>query len=341
MSTNQELLRYSIQSNWYQCDEFYIYDDFNHKQYNCKHENTQYVVDTDLFTIEQILTSDNSPTDSKYLYSGSEETITQYESPNKILNTIKGHSFETTSVRYLPSGQVILSGGYDHKVNIWSIKGTLARSMSGSTGRITCLDYIHEGKQVIGGNSNGDIHIYECKRGISLSTLSTIPYINNYNTSIVNCITSCHYMGNDTDSSSNLVVCSSKYGIFSWDITSEDNIFSINKGFIPSVSAFNNTLVYIQNGSIYIHDLRNIENPISIITPSTTELTKVIALNDSEYLCGEIDGSIYVVSIKNNIPHITTFLSACQYSINDLNYKNKKLNNIMASSKSELALFTL
>lgn len=69
---------------------------------------------------------------------------------NIIQRDFKGHFGDVTCTRFLPSGQVIMSGASDFQIKIWDLtNGECGATLKGHKGTINALDFINRGRNFI------------------------------------------------------------------------------------------------------------------------------------------------------------------------------------------------
>ncbi|KAI7885200.1 WD40 repeat-like protein [Lichtheimia hyalospora FSU 10163] len=86
---------------------------------------------------------------------------------------LQGHLDDVTTVEFFPSNQVILSGGADFQVKIWSaIDGSNPVTLVGHTSAITDTAIIGRGRNVLSSSRDGTIRLWHCGTGATISIVA-------------------------------------------------------------------------------------------------------------------------------------------------------------------------
>ncbi|KAG1125150.1 hypothetical protein G6F42_008970 [Rhizopus arrhizus] len=94
----------------------------------------------------------------------------------EVQKTLTGHLSDVTTVQFFPSNLVLLSGGADFLLKIWSaIDGSNPVTLKGHTSAITSTAIIEKGRNVLSSSRDGTIKLWNC------GTSSTIATLGNYN----------------------------------------------------------------------------------------------------------------------------------------------------------------
>ncbi|SCV00484.1 LANO_0F07096g1_1 [Lachancea nothofagi CBS 11611] len=87
--------------------------------------------------------------------------------------TLEGHDSDVTTVRFFPSGQVLLSGSADMRLKIWStLDGSNPRTLTGHTGPVTASAIIDRGRNVLSSSRDGTVKLWECGSGDAIHTFT-------------------------------------------------------------------------------------------------------------------------------------------------------------------------
>lgn len=111
-----------------------------------------------------------SPNGKELLTASSDGTVRSWDANRFVSNAIKLYphpSFVYTAKHHPSSHTIIVSGGYDKVVRIWSkqsdgLHGKLLREMAGHHGYINSIIFNHSGDQMLSGDSFGAICIWTC-----------------------------------------------------------------------------------------------------------------------------------------------------------------------------------
>uniref|UniRef100_A0AC35GVY4 Uncharacterized protein n=1 Tax=Panagrolaimus sp. PS1159 TaxID=55785 RepID=A0AC35GVY4_9BILA len=114
-----------------------------------------------------IISVDVSPTENLCVSSDTNGELAVWDTKygNKVRN-LEGHVMDVYKCRFFPSGLVVLSGGMDMTVRIFSVEnGWNARTMIGHKGPIHDLGIIEEGENVISCSKDGTLKMWNCGDG--------------------------------------------------------------------------------------------------------------------------------------------------------------------------------
>ncbi|KAJ8659842.1 hypothetical protein O0I10_004435 [Lichtheimia ornata] len=94
-------------------------------------------------------------------------------SDGKEERVMQGHLDDVTTVQFFPSDQVILSGGADFQIKIWSaIDGSNPVTLVGHTSVITDTAIIDRGRNVLSSSRDGTIRLWHCGTGTTISIVA-------------------------------------------------------------------------------------------------------------------------------------------------------------------------
>jgi len=99
-----------------------------------------------------------SPTDGKYIVSGSSDGMRLWETATgKEMATLKGHQSEILSCCFSPNGKLIVSGGSDGTLRLWEMTPFKELTvLEGSFGPVYCCAFSPtDGKYIVSGSSDG------------------------------------------------------------------------------------------------------------------------------------------------------------------------------------------
>ncbi|KAI9259084.1 WD40-repeat-containing domain protein [Sporodiniella umbellata] len=90
----------------------------------------------------------------------------------KSQKTLTGHLDDVNTVQFFPSNLVLLSGGADFQLKIWSvIDGSNPVTLKGHTSGITSTAIIDKGRNILSSSRDGKAYLWNCGNGSILSTL--------------------------------------------------------------------------------------------------------------------------------------------------------------------------
>jgi proteasomal ATPase-associated factor 1 len=88
---------------------------------------------------------------------------------------LKGHVIDVETCRFFPSGIVILTGGVDMRLKIWSAQdGSCPRTFVGHTGGISDTAIIDKGRNFVSVSRDGTARLWDCGTGRCLDKLTSI-----------------------------------------------------------------------------------------------------------------------------------------------------------------------
>lgn len=98
--------------------------------------------------------------------------IRVYDEELSLKREMKGaHLGDITSLRFFPSGEVLLSSSADMQVKIWSvIDGSNPRTFAQHKAAVTDLCLIERGRNFLSSSADGTIRLWECGSGQNLNT---------------------------------------------------------------------------------------------------------------------------------------------------------------------------
>jgi WD40 repeat protein len=89
-----------------------------------------------------------------------------------LVSDVNAHLNWVTSVAYSPNGNIIVTGGDDNKVKIWSTTGTLLFTCNGHTGDITNVKITPDNNFVVSSSKDDKIKIWNISTGALVQTIS-------------------------------------------------------------------------------------------------------------------------------------------------------------------------
>jgi len=82
------------------------------------------------------------------------------------LRDLEGHIYEVYCSRFFPSGMVVLSGGMDMTVRVFSVEDAWnARTMKGHKAAVHDLGFFGEGAEVVSCSKDGTVKVWSCASG--------------------------------------------------------------------------------------------------------------------------------------------------------------------------------
>ena len=106
--------------------------------------------------------------------SSSDESLCIWDTGSgDILRTLNGHAGEVNCCKFFPSGVVVLTGGMDTQLKIWSAEdGKCARTLNKShKSRILDIDFVERGRNIVSCSRDGSVCLWECGSGSCIDTI--------------------------------------------------------------------------------------------------------------------------------------------------------------------------
>ncbi|QLQ79792.1 hypothetical protein HG537_0C04410 [Torulaspora globosa] len=205
----------------------------------------------------------------------------------------EAHRGEISSLRFFPSGEVLLTGSADMQLKLWSVlDGSCPRTFAGHRSAVSDTCLIDRGRNFLSSSSDGTVRLWECGSGETLTVFSRREDSNDG----VNCI--C-LRGTSRDNRSGMgenrlefgtygkqVIAGHSSGVITvHDVFTKEQTCQIPSHFISSCNALTSDpkrdeYVYAgyENGALAQWDLRNFSNPVSSVY-----INEGTAINDIYY----------------------------------------------------------
>lgn len=86
---------------------------------------------------------------------------------------LAGHASDITSVRFFPSGEVVLTTSLDMRAKIYSaIDGSNPRTLAGHTRAVYCSAILGRGREVLTGSADGTVRVWDVGQATTKTTLT-------------------------------------------------------------------------------------------------------------------------------------------------------------------------
>nr|CAB3264620.1 proteasomal ATPase-associated factor 1-like [Phallusia mammillata] len=225
-----------------------------------------------------------------------DETLVIWDTKSgSVRRKLEGHFGEVECCNFFPSGVVVISGGMDTQMKIWSAEdGTCARTISGVHKRpIRCIAIVDKGRNIISCSADGTVRLWDCGSASEIACL--VKDREEINCCSITTITKdlpkeflCEI--EDTDSRSELevgtenkllIIGCENGNIEGYHVGCRKQLFSLQLQNPVNCCCFvNDRLVAAgcQNGTIHIIDLHETSAPI--LTDSSTE-SHVLSMHPS------------------------------------------------------------
>ncbi|SCV02763.1 LAME_0H05028g1_1 [Lachancea meyersii CBS 8951] len=108
---------------------------------------------------------------TKYVVGDSFGRLGIFDDRQRLVLAVQGHYADVNTVRFFPSGQVVLSGSADMQLKIWSATdGHCARTLRGHRGPVTATAIVDRGRNIMSSSSDGTVKLWECASGDTVHT---------------------------------------------------------------------------------------------------------------------------------------------------------------------------
>ncbi|CEG66681.1 hypothetical protein RMATCC62417_03216 [Rhizopus microsporus] len=115
---------------------------------------------------------DVSPNGRLFATASGSEVFLGNLSEAKVQTILKGHLSDVTAVQFFPSNLVLLTGGADFQLKIWSvIDGSNPVTLRGHTSAITSTAIVEKGRNIISSSRDGTIKLWNCGTASVIATL--------------------------------------------------------------------------------------------------------------------------------------------------------------------------
>lgn len=231
----------------------------------------------------------------------------------------KGHVGDVYVSRFLPSGEVVMTGGADRRILIWRISDSLcAATLSGHEGGITSFSFIERGRNFVSSSRDGTVRLWDCATQSCITELVRAQSGNSSPIPVNECCVqknSSLSLGDidaknpkDFGTESYVGVCSIEDGrCLIFDVRHRSIISTIkHESPLTSCTFIDNYLTVGQkNGHILQYDVRNISNYLSKYTSNSSPILNIKAgwknkPNHIWFSCQ--DGTIRSLDFSNSLP---------------------------------------
>jgi len=215
---------------------------------------------------DHVISVNFSP-DGSYIVSGScDKTAKLWESESgKLIKTFDGHSdfvslvFDghtdcVSSVTFSPNGKKVLSGSFDKKIKLWSVKtGNLLKELNGHKEGVYLTKFSPDGK-FIASKSYGSVKIWNLDSGECIKTFEKDGY---------DFFVSESYLNFSPDS--RFIIVAKQYkGIKIWDIHSNKLVWLFEKSGLPTPIEKKGESYYLAKGNLYKIFESHLDNIITV-----------------------------------------------------------------------------
>uniref|UniRef100_A0A8D1MME8 Proteasomal ATPase associated factor 1 n=1 Tax=Sus scrofa TaxID=9823 RepID=A0A8D1MME8_PIG len=217
----------------------------------------------------------------------------------------KSHVFDVNCCRFFPSGLVVLSGGMDAQLKIWSAEdASCVVTFKGHKGGILDTAIVERGKNVVSGSRDGTARLWDCGRsaclgviadcGCSINGVAVGAADNSINLGSPEQTPSEREVGTESkmlllareDKKLQCVGLQSRQPVFLFIGSDAFNCCTFLSGFL--------LLAGTQDGNIYQLDVRNPRAPVQVIHRSGAPVLSLLSFRDG-FIASQGDGSSFIV----------------------------------------------
>jgi len=233
---------------------------------------------------------------------------------------MEGHIDAVYTTRFFPSGTVILSGGADFRLKIWSAEtGNCAATLTGHRGAINVVGIVERGRNVLSGGNDGTVKLWDVGQTAMLFSFDDLDVgvVNDLSLGVAD-----RRSGGEASSGQNdrevgtegkfLIVAgegSSRNGngdvgggkVAGFVLKSREKFFEL-----PTPSAVNTCLAIddrtfaygLQDGTIAVADIRNTKSSLHVEKESRGAILSMRHFRSGGFLVSTQDGSTFYVPNK-------------------------------------------
>ncbi|QLL32912.1 hypothetical protein HG536_0D04340 [Torulaspora globosa] len=220
----------------------------------------------------------------------------------------EAHRGEISSLKFFPSGEVVLSGSADMQLKLWSVlDGSCPRTFAGHRSAVSATCLIDRGRNFLSSSTDGTIRLWECGSGETLSVFSR----REDSSDGVNCMclrATCR--GEASDMGENPlefgtygkhVLAGHSSGVMTLhDVFTKEQSSQIPSHFMSSCNTLTSDpkrdeYVYAgyQNGALAQWDLRNFSSPVSsVYINEGTPINHIYCESNELYVSSGLDTSL-------------------------------------------------
>lgn len=215
-----------------------------------------------------------------YALGDSEGNIGVFDSvPALRRNILNGHLDEITSLKFFPSGQVLLSGSTDMKLKIWSLEdGSNPRTFEGHKSQITDACMVGRGRNFLSSSLDGTLKLWETSSGLAIHTfhrkenaMDGVNALTLISENVTHKNDVPHHLEYGTEGKQ--ILAGHDSGVITLhDLFTKQQVMQLPSTFMSSCNSLtrdstNNDLFYAayQNGGLAQWDLRNPQQPVDLL----------------------------------------------------------------------------
>uniref|UniRef100_A0A2K5NED8 Proteasomal ATPase associated factor 1 n=1 Tax=Cercocebus atys TaxID=9531 RepID=A0A2K5NED8_CERAT len=231
---------------------------------------------------------------------------------------LEGHVFDVNCCRFFPSGLVVLSGGMDAQLKIWSAEdASCVVTFKGHKGGILDTAIVDRGRNVVSGSRDGTARLWDCGRSACLGVLadcgSSINGVavgaadNSINLGSPEQMPSEREVGTEAkmlllareDKKLQCLGLQSRQPVFLFIGSDAFNCCTFLSGFL--------LLAGTQDGNIYQLDVRSPGAPVQVIHRSGAPVLSLLSFRDG-FIASQGDGSCFIV--QQDLDYVTELTGA-------------------------------
>ena len=238
--------------------------------------------------------------------------------------SLLGHIDSVYATRFFPSGTVIISGGADFRLKIWSAEtGNCAATLVGHRGAINAISVVERGRNILSGGNDGAVKLWDVGRSATLHSFEDLALgaINDISLGVAD-----RRSGGESSADQNerevgtegkfMIVAGEGAGSFGLSVGHGDVgggkvagvvLKSREKFFeLPTPSAVNTCLAIddrtfaygLQDGTFAVADVRNMKSSLHVEKESRGAILNIQPFRSGGFLVSTQDGSVFYVPNK-------------------------------------------
>ncbi|AMD21849.1 HFL007Wp [Eremothecium sinecaudum] len=256
----------------------------------------------------------------------------------ELTHRLNGHKDYITSLRFFPSGEVLLSSSIDMRLKIWSaVDGSNPRTLLGHIAAVTDTAIIERGRNILSCSRDGTVKLWDCGSGNVIRTfrrteMPTDP-INVINLNVPTTTNEVNQDSGDFSTSGKTVLAAHSSGIISHhDISSKAQIGQCPNQFNSSCTSISlrldkfkeNSSKYVyagyENGCIAQWDMRNPNKAVShVYINKNTPVKCLLCCDNSLYLSSDNESACQLSLDENG--HLSNIVSLVTHDAKILQFK--------------------
>ncbi|KAE8586360.1 hypothetical protein XENTR_v10021641 [Xenopus tropicalis] len=216
---------------------------------------------------------------------------------------------------FFPSGKVVLSGGMDAQVKIWSVDdGSCPVTLRGHKGGILDLAIVDRGRNVVTCSRDGTARLWDCGQAACISVVnnSSVPI----NAIALGAVDNAVNLGSPKEAPSDreigtegklLILAREDKMLEGVSLQSRDSVFIFEGSDVFNCCTFISSVGLLaggQDGNIFHLDVRNPKTPVETICRTGSPVLSLVPFRDG-YIASHGDGSCFIAQDFDQVLQLT------------------------------------